>query len=127
MSVIDVVSAWEASCNCGWETRFAPHTMRSYQMACEANLKHAKTCATRVSYVVVTDDCDGAEDCVCGRVYPHRASSKRIRRQHPSSFALYIYLHQTRAWERHESSTAAMRDCLRAIWQSAGHATAVER
>lgn len=40
---------------------------------------------------------------------------------------LYIYLPQTRAWECHRSSTPAVRDELRAIWRSAGHATAVER
>lgn len=43
----------------------------------------------------------------------------------PLSFPLYIYLHQTRAWGRHGSTTVEMRDYLRAIWQSAGHATAV--
>lgn len=45
----------------------------------------------------------------------------------PASYLLYIYLHQTRAWERHESATVEVRDCLRAIWRNAGHATAVVR
>lgn len=43
------------------------------------------------------------------------------------SFPLWIYLHQTRAWERQESTTVELRDYLRAVWRSAGHATAVVR
>lgn len=125
--------------------------------------------------VMMADDCDGDAFCGCGRVYPHRASAKRLRRKQqetkvdrvkckrcdmevlevattdggktwvhvmlngmwmttnrdhyaePAVFPLYIYLHQTRAWERHESTTAEMRDYLRAVWRSAGHATAVSR
>lgn len=79
--------------------------------------------------MMTTDDCDGDAFCGCGRVYPHRASTKRLRRkqQERVSFPLWIFLHQTRAWERHESTTAELRDYLRAVWRSAGHATAVSR
>lgn len=47
------------------------------------------------------------------------ASGKLYSRSYP----LFIYIH---AWERHESASEKMRDYLRGVWQSAGHATAVE-
>lgn len=40
------------------------------------------------------------------------------------SYPLWIYI---RAWERHESTTVEVRDYLRAVWRSAGYATAVGR
>lgn len=43
----------------------------------------------------------------------------------PSSWPLYIYLHQTHAWERHESTTVEVRDYLRGVFRTAGHCTAV--
>lgn len=48
------------------------------------------------------------------------ASNKPMR----AYWSLWIYVQ--RRWECHKSSTPALRDELRAIWQRAGHATAVE-
>lgn len=39
---------------------------------------------------------------------------------------LWIYVSAARRWECHKSSTPAIRDYLRAVWQRAGCATAVE-
>jgi hypothetical protein len=43
------------------------------------------------------------------------------------TYRLHIYIPSCRRWECHESSTAVLRDRIRAIWRAAGHATAVER
>ena len=41
-----------------------------------------------------------------------------------TSWPLYIYI---RAWERQSCGSVELRDYLREVWRSAGHATAVVR
>ena len=58
---------------------------------------------------------------------PGRPCHMSGKRYVTPSYPLWIYLKQTRQWERHECSTSKMRDYLRAVWQSAGNPTAVSK
>jgi len=74
-------------------------------------------CGWSIYFAPVTEK---SHQCAQDAGYAHLRTHEEKPR---TSYPLFIYIH---AWERHESTTEKMRDYLRGVWQSAGHATAVE-